>query len=35
MDAVQETGSLIAAGKVQGTDVYNAQGDSLGRSTTS
>ncbi len=30
MDAVQETGNLIAASKVQGTDVYNSAGESLG-----
>jgi PRC-barrel domain len=30
MDAVQETGSLIASDKVQGTSVYNTAGDELG-----
>lgn len=30
MEAVTETGNLIAANKVQGTSVYNAAGDSLG-----
>jgi hypothetical protein len=28
--AKEETGSLIAASKVEGTDVYNPQGESLG-----
>jgi hypothetical protein len=30
MESVQETSSLIAADKVQGTNVYNAAGDNLG-----
>ena len=30
MEAVQETGNLIASDKVQGTNVYNAAGDNLG-----
>ena len=30
MDAVQETSTLIAASKVQGTDVFNRGGDRLG-----
>ena len=30
MEAVQETGNLIAASKVQGTYVYNAAGEDLG-----
>ena len=30
MEAVQETGSLIASDKVQGTEVYNTAGDNLG-----
>lgn len=30
MDNVDETVSLISAGKVQGTNVYNTAGDSLG-----
>jgi hypothetical protein len=30
MEAIQETGNLIASDKVQGTNVYNATGDSLG-----
>ena len=30
MEQKDETASLISAGKVQGTNVYNAQGDSLG-----
>ena len=30
MEAVQETGSLIASDKVRGTYVYNAAGDELG-----
>jgi hypothetical protein len=30
MEAVQETGSLIAADKVQGTSVYNNAGETLG-----
>jgi PRC-barrel domain len=30
MDAVQETSSLIAADKVQGTSVYNGAGENLG-----
>ena len=30
MDAIQETSSLIAADKVQGTWVYNAAGENLG-----
>ncbi len=30
MDKVDETVSLISAGKVQGTNVYNTSGDSLG-----
>jgi hypothetical protein len=30
MEAVQETGSLIASDKVQGTNVYNTAGESLG-----
>ena len=30
MEAVQETGNLIASDKVQGTYVYNAAGDELG-----
>ena len=29
MEAVQETGNLIASDKVQGTTVYNATGDNL------
>ena len=28
--ATDETGGLISASKVNGTDVYNSQGDSLG-----
>ena len=30
MDNRDETASLISAGKVQGTNVYNTNGDSLG-----
>jgi len=30
MDTVQETSTLIAADKVQGTDVFNSGGDRLG-----
>ena len=30
MDAVRETSTLIAADKVNGTDVFNAQGDQVG-----
>jgi PRC-barrel domain len=30
MEAIQETGNLIASDKVQGTNVYNTSGDSLG-----
>ena len=30
MEAVQETGNLIASDKVQGTPVYNTTGDELG-----
>ncbi len=30
MEAVQETGSLIASDKVQGTEVYNTAGENLG-----
>ena len=30
MDAVRETSTLIAADKVQGTDVFNTGGDRLG-----
>ena len=30
MDAVRETSTLIAADKVQGTDVFNNGGDRLG-----
>jgi sporulation protein YlmC with PRC-barrel domain len=30
MEAVQETGNLIASHKVQGTSVYNTAGESLG-----
>ena len=30
MEAVQETGNLIASDKVQGTNVYNTAGESLG-----
>lgn len=30
MEQKDETASLISAGKVQGTNVYNTQGDSLG-----
>jgi hypothetical protein len=30
MEAVQETNSLIASDKVQGTNVYNTAGDNLG-----
>ena len=30
MEAIQETSSLIASDKVQGTNVYNAAGDNLG-----
>src|SRR6201989_568516 len=30
MDNMDETASLISAGKVQGTNVYNTTGDSLG-----
>lgn len=30
MEAVQETGSLIASDKVQGTNVYNNAGEALG-----
>ncbi|MGB7976745.1 MAG: PRC-barrel domain-containing protein, partial [Roseiarcus sp.] len=30
MDAVRETTTLIAADKVQGTDVFNTGGDRLG-----
>ena len=30
MEAIQETGNLIASDKVQGTNVYNAAGDNLG-----
>ena len=30
MEAVQETSSLIASDKVQGTNVYNTAGDNLG-----
>jgi hypothetical protein len=30
MEAVQETGNLIASDKVQGTNVYNPAGDNLG-----
>ena len=30
MDAVRETTTLIAADKVQGTDVFNNGGDRLG-----
>jgi len=30
MEAVKETGNLIASDKVQGTGVYNAAGDNLG-----
>ena len=30
MEAKDETASLISAGKVQGTNVYNTQGESLG-----
>jgi hypothetical protein len=30
MEAIQETSSLIASDKVQGTNVYNAAGDTLG-----
>ena len=30
VEAVQETGNLIASDKVQGTNVYNAAGDNLG-----
>ena len=33
MEAVQETGNLIASDKVQGTNVYNAAGDNLGAIT--
>ena len=30
MDATQETGNLISSAKVEGTNVYNRAGDSLG-----
>ena len=30
MEQKDETASLISAGKVQGTNVYNTQGDNLG-----
>ena len=30
METVQETGTLIASDKVQGTGVFNAAGDNLG-----
>ena len=30
MEAIQETGTLIASDKVQGTGVFNAAGDNLG-----
>ena len=30
MEAIQETGNLIASDKVQGTNVYNVAGDNLG-----
>jgi uncharacterized protein YrrD len=30
MEAIQETSSLIASDKVQGTNVYNTAGDNLG-----
>jgi hypothetical protein len=30
MEALQETGNLIASDKVQGTSVYNADGETLG-----
>ena len=30
MEAVQESGRLIASDKVQGTNVYNTAGDNLG-----
>ena len=30
MEAVQETGTLIASDKVQGTSVFNAEGENLG-----
>jgi hypothetical protein len=30
MEATRETGHLVAADKVQGTNVYNITGDNLG-----
>ncbi len=30
MEAIQETGNLIASDKVQGTNVYNVAGENLG-----
>ena len=35
MEAVQETGNLIASDKVQGTNVYNAAGENLVRTDPS
>ena len=34
MDPVQETSALIAANKVEGTDVFNSGGDRSARSMT-
>ena len=31
METIQETSALIAADKVKGTDVYNANGENLGK----